>query len=230
MRLDDGERVPRAVEVVGVVGDVKHFGLEQETTIEVYVPIAQVPDATTIWLANNMYWVIQTDGAPLSAANAVRREIAAVDPGVPASFVRSMDQWMGVSLAPRRFNLELVETFALAALLLAVIGVYAVSASAVAMRTREIGIRAALGASRREVIALVLRGGLMPVLLGLIAGTIGASFSGRAVSGLLFGITPQDPASLASVAITLTAAAFVASYLPARRAGRVDPIIALRTE
>ena len=230
MRLDDGEKVPRAMEVVGVVGDVKHFGLEQETTIEVYVPIAQVPDATTIWLANNMYWVIQTDGAPLAATNAVRREIAAVDPGVPASFVRSMDQWMGVSLAPRRFNLELVEVFALAALLLAVIGVYAVSASAVAMRTREIGIRAALGASRREVIALVLRGGLTPVLLGLIAGTMGASFSGRAVSGMLFGITPQDPASLASVAVTLTAAAFVASYLPARRAGKVDPIIALRTE
>ena len=230
MRLDDGEKVPRAVEVVGVVGDVKHFGLEQETTIEVYVPIAQVPEATTIWLANNMYWVIQTDGAPLAATNAVRREIAAVDPGVPASFVRSMDQWMGASLAPRRFNLQLVEVFALAALLLAVIGVYAVSASAVAMRTREIGIRAALGASRREVIALVLRGGLTPVMLGLIAGAFGASFSGRAVSGMLFGITPQDPASLAVVAITLTAAAFVASYLPARRAGKVDPISALRAE
>jgi putative ABC transport system permease protein len=141
-----------------------------------------------------------------------------------------MDQWMGASLAPRRFNLQLVEVFALAALSLAVIGVYAVSASAVAMRTREIGIRAALGASRREVIALVLRGGLTPVLLGLIAGTFGASFSGRAVSGMLFGITPRDPASLASVAVTLTAAAFVASYLPARRAGKVDPIIALRTE
>ena len=105
MRLDDGEKVPRTVEVVGVIGDVKHFGLEKETTLEVYVPISQVPEATTIWLANNMYWVVETDGAPLAATNAVRREIAAVDPGVPASFVRSMDQWMGVSIAPRRFNL-----------------------------------------------------------------------------------------------------------------------------
>ena len=88
--------------------------------------MAQVPDPTTIWLANNMYWVVHTDGAPLAAANAVRREIAAVDPGVPASFVRSMDQWMDGTLAPRRFNLQLVEAFAAAALLLAAVGVYAV--------------------------------------------------------------------------------------------------------
>ena len=128
MRLDDGEKVPREVQIVGVVGDVRHFGLEKEATIEVYVPIGQVPDPTTIWLANNMYWVVQTDGAPLAAANAVRREIAAVDPAVPASFVRSMDQWIGGTLAARRFNLQLVGAFAAAALLLAVVGVYAVSA------------------------------------------------------------------------------------------------------
>ena len=108
MRLDDGEKVPREVEIVGVVGDVRHFGLEQEVTIEAYVPIAQVPDQTTIWLANNMYWVVHTDGAPLAVASTVRREIAAVDPAVPASFVRSMDQWMAGTLAPRRFNLQLV--------------------------------------------------------------------------------------------------------------------------
>ena len=230
LRLDDGEKVPRMVEVVGVIGDVKHFGLEKEATIEVYVPISQVPDATTMWLANNMYWVVETAGAPLAATNAVRREIAAVDPGVPASFARSMDQWMGISIAPRRFNLELVAAFALAALFLAVVGVYAVSASAVSMRTREIGIRSALGASRGEVVRLVLRSGLAPVLFGLIAGTAGAFVSGRAIAGLLFGVTPHDPASLAIVAITLTTAALVASYLPARRAGDVDPIIALRAE
>ena len=112
MRLDDGEKVPREVEVVGVVADVRHFGLEKEATIEVYVPIAQVPDPTTIWLANNMYWVVHTERTPLAAAKAVRREIAAVDPDVPASFVRSMDQWMGGTLAPRRFNLQLVAAFA----------------------------------------------------------------------------------------------------------------------
>jgi predicted permease len=230
LRLDDGEKVPRVVEVIGVIADVRHFGLEKETTIEVYVPISQVPDATTIWLANNMYWVVETAGAPLAAAPAVRREIAAVDPGVPASFVRSMDEWMLASIAPRRFNLQLATAFALAALLLAAVGVYAVSASAVALRTREIGIRAALGASRAEVIRLVLRSGLAPVLLGLIAGMAGASLSAGAMVSLMFGVTPHDPASLAIVAVALTTAAAVASYLPARRAGNVDPIVALRAD
>ena len=230
LRLDDGETRPRLVEVVGVVGDVKHFGLDKETTIEVYVPIGQVPDPATIWLANNMYVSVLTDGEPLAAANSVRREIAAVDPTVPASFVRSMDQWLGSTLAPRRFTLELVEAFAAAALLLAVIGVYAVSASAVAARTREIGIRAALGASRREVIALVLRGGMGPVVAGLLVGAAAASLTERAVAGMLFGVTIRDPLSIGMVAATLTLAALLASLVPARRAARVDPVIALQTE
>jgi putative ABC transport system permease protein len=230
LRLVDGLKEPREVEVVGVVGDVKHFGLEKETTIEVYVPMPQVPDKTTIWLANNMYWVVRTEAPPLAAAEAVRREIAAVDPSVPASFVRSMDQWMAGTLAPRRFNLQLVEAFAAAALLLAVVGIYAMSASAVASRTREIGIRAALGASRREVIGLVLRSGLMPVLAGLAAGTAVALVASQAVSGMLFGVSPGDPVSLALVVATLALAALAASYVPARRAAKVDPIVALRID
>ena len=230
LRLDDGEKTPRLVEVVGVVGDVKHFGLDQETTIEVYVPIAQVPDPTTIWLANNMYVTVLTDGEPLAAANSVRREIAAVDPTVAASFVRSMDQWLGATLAPRRFTLELVTAFAAAALLLAVIGVYAVSAAAVASRTREIGIRAALGASRRELMVLVLRGAMAPVLLGLAAGSVAAPLTGGAITGMLFGITVRDPLSVGATAVALTTAALAASYLPARRAARVDPAVALQVE
>ena len=230
MRLDDGEKVPREVQIVGVVGDVRHFGLEKEATIEVYVPIGQVPDPTTIWLANNMYWVIQTDGAPLAAANAVRREIAAVDPAVPASFVRSMDQWLGGTLAARRFNLQLVGAFAGAALLLAVIGVYAVSAFSVTVRTREIGIRAALGASRRDVIGLVLRNSASPVLGGLAAGTAVAIVLAPALSGMLFGVTPHDGISLAISLTALAGAALLANIVPARRAARIDPIVALRIE
>ena len=230
MRLDDGETVPREVEIVGVVGDVKHFGLEKEVVIETYVPVAQVPDQTTIWLANNMYCVVQTDGSPLALASTVRREIAAVDPGVPASFVRSMDQWMAGTLAPRRFNLQLVAAFAAAALLLAMVGVYAVSAAAVAARRREIGIRAALGASRREVVTLVLQTGLAPVVAGLAAGVSVAVFAGGGLRGLLFGVEPADPLSITAGASALAAAALLANVVPAVRAARVDPVTVLRVD
>jgi putative ABC transport system permease protein len=230
MRLADGEKAPREVEIVGVVGDVRHFGLEKEATIEVYVPIGQVPEPTTIWLANNMYWVVQTDGAPLAGAHAVRREFAAVDPGVPASFVRSMDQWLGSTLAARRFNLQLVGGFAAVALLLAAIGVYAVSAFAVSARTREIGIRAALGASRRDVIGLVLRTGLAPAFAGLVAGIGAAVLLAPALSGMLFGVVPRDGASLAISLAALTTAAVLANIVPARRAARIDPVVALRVD
>jgi putative ABC transport system permease protein len=230
MRLDDGEKAPREVQIVGVAGDVRHFGLEKEATLEVYVPIGQVPDPTTIWLANNMYWVVQTDGDPLAAAQAVRREIAAVDPAVPASFVRSMDQWIGGTLAARRFNLQLAGAFAAVALLLAVIGVYAVSAFSVTVRAREIGIRAALGATRREVIGLVLRNSVSPVLGGLLAGTAIALAAAPAISGMLFGLAPYDGVSLAISLTALACAAILANLMPAQRALRIDPIVALRVE
>jgi putative ABC transport system permease protein len=175
-----------------------------------------------------MYWVVHTDGAPLAAANAVRREIAAVDPGVPASFVRSMDQWVAATLAPRRFYLQLVAAFAAAALLLAAVGVYAVAAAAVTSRTREIGIRAALGASRRQAVGLVLRSSVAPMLAGLAAGAVIGVGSGQAVSGALFGVTARDPVSLAVALATLTSAGLLAHVVPALRAARVDPIVALR--
>jgi predicted permease len=228
MRLDDGEKTPREVQIVGIVGDVKHFGLEREATIEVYVPIGQVPDPTTIWLANNMYWLVKTHGDPLASARAVRGEIAAVDPMVPASFVRSMDQWMETTLAPRRFNVRVVEAFAVTALLLAVVGVYAVTACAVSARTREIGIRFALGASRSEVIGLVLRGGFGLVLAGLATGAGTALLLAPALSGMLFGVTATDAVSLAVTVVTLASAALLATLVPALRAARVDPIVALR--
>jgi putative ABC transport system permease protein len=230
MRLDDGERQPREIEIVGVVGDVKHFGLDRESTIEVYVPITQVAERTTIWLANIMYWVLRTDGDPLAAANLARREIAAVDPEVPANFVRSMDQWIGRSLAPRRFTLQLVEAFAAMALLLALVGVYAVAAASAALQTREIGIRAALGGTRVQVVSLMVRRTMVPVMCGLAAGVPGAAFTAQAASGMLFGVTPHDPASIGFVGAAVGCVALAASFIPARRAAAVSPVIALRTE
>jgi putative ABC transport system permease protein len=196
----------------------------------VYVPIGQVPEPTMIYLANNMYWVVATDREPLAAANAVRHEITAVDSAVPATFVRSMDQWMAETLAPRRFNVRLAGAFAAAALLLAVVGVYAVSAFSVAIRTREIGIRSALGASRRDVMVLVLRGCAFPVLGGLLSGTAVAIMLAPAAADLLFGVSPRDVVSLASGPAALACAALLANILPARRASRIDPTVALRIE
>ena len=230
LRLADGEKEPREVSIVGVVGDVRHFGLEREATIEVYVPMGQVPDPTTIWLANNMYWVVSTEGEPLTSAHAVRREINAVDPAVPATFVRSMDQWLGNTIAPRRFNLQLVGAFAVAALLLVVVGVYAVSAFAVTVRTREIGIRTALGASRRDVLGLVLRSSAFAILGGIAGGTAIALILAPTLSSMLFGVTPRDPISLAIGPMALAAAALLANIFPAYRAARIDPTIALRVE
>jgi putative ABC transport system permease protein len=230
MRLVDGEDNPREVQIVGVVGNVRHFGLEREATLEVYVPIGQVPEPTTLYLANNMYWVIATDREPLAAANAVRHEIAAVDSAVPATFVRSMDQWMEDTVAPRRFNLRLVGVFAAAALLLAVVGVYAVSAFSVAVRTREIGIRSALGASRRDVMTLVLRGCTFPVVGGLFCGTAVAMLVAPAAADLLFGVSPRDVVSVAIGPAALACAALLANVVPARRAARIDPTLALRAE
>ena len=230
MRLDDGGRVPREVEIVGVVGDVRHFGLEKEVTIEAYVPISQVPDPTTVWLANNMYWVVHTEGEPLAIANTVRGAVAAVDPGVPASFVRSMDQWMAGMLAARRFNLRLVAAFAVAALVLAMVGIYVVSAAAVAARRREMAIRAALGASRGEVLRLVLRTGLGPVVAGLGAGLAVVVLAGGALNGVLFGVPADDPISVAAAVATLATAAVLANLIPALRAAGIDPVAALRVD
>ena len=193
MRLDDGEKVPREVEVVGIVGDVRHFGLERESTLEVYVPIAQVPDPTTIWLANNMYWVIETDGPPLAVTGAVRRAIAAVDPGVPASFVRSMDQWLGkhpggaaLQSAARRHSRSRRCCSRWSASTPCRRRPWLLAAGdrhpRRARRVTPTGCRAR--ADERPP---------APVLAGLAAGAVVAVVCGAALCGMLFGVPPWDP-------------------------------------
>jgi putative ABC transport system permease protein len=228
VRDDDGRF--RSVEIVGIAGDVKHFGLEGETPRELYVPLAQVPDTTSIWLANNMYWVVRTQGSPLSYAHAIRREVAAVDADVASSFVRSMDQWLAQSVDPRRFNLRVIAGFALTALLLAVIGVYCVAAEAVMVRTREMGVRAAIGATGPQLTAAIVKSGLAPVLGGVLVGAGSALATTHALASSLYGVTAYDPATFAGVLLLVAAAGSIALYLPARRVARIDPVVALRTE
>lgn len=221
---DDGRF--RTVEIVGIVGDVKHFGLEAETPRELDVPLPQVPDTTSIWLANNMYWVVKTHGSPLSYAHAIRREVAAVDAEMSSSFVRSMDQWLAQSVDTRRFNLRVIAAFAVTALLLAVIGVYGVAAEAVVVRTREMGVRAAIGATGPQLTAAIVKSGLAPVLVG--AGN--ALAATHALSSSLYGVTTYDPLTFASVLLLVAAVGSIALYLPARRVARIDPVAALRAE
>jgi predicted permease len=224
---DDGDRF-RTVQIVGIAGDVRHFGPEVESPSELYVPIPQVPDATSVWLANNMYWVAKTGGSPLALANAVRAEVARVDAEVAASFVRSMDQWLEQSVHPRQFNAGVVVVFALTALLLAAVGVYGVAAEAVALRTRELGVRAALGATGAQLEASVMKGGLGPIAGGVVLG-IGAALGLTGwLSSALYGVAAHDPITLIGVVMLTSTVGSLALYVAARRAARIDPVIALR--
>jgi putative ABC transport system permease protein len=177
-----------------------------------------------------MFWVVRTAGAPLASARAAVDAVHAVDPSLPAAQVQTLADVVAGSVAPRRFNLVLVEAFALAALLLAAIGIYALTAQLVAARTRELGIRLALGAQPRRLLGLALYDGLLPVAIGVALGLVGAVVAGRLAAGLLFHIGAGDPATLLGAAALLGATAVAAAWLPARRVLRTDPLIVMRAE
>jgi putative ABC transport system permease protein len=211
-------------EIVGVVGDVKHAGLDAETSPEYYVPYEQASvDQLTV--------VARTaSGNPTNIAAALRGVITSMDKEQPVYNIRPMTQLLGESVARRRFNLMLLGGFALLALLLAAIGIYGVISYSVAQRTREIGIRIALGAQIRDVIKLILRQGLALALAGLAAGLLVSFFMTKLMSSLLFGVSATDPVTFGSVALILLFVALLACYIPARRAAKVDPNVALRYE
>jgi putative ABC transport system permease protein len=235
LMIDDADAGPRAAEIVGVVADVRHQGLDAEPVLDVYVPHLQVHADTAVWLANNQFWVLRAAAPGMALENAafaraVRREVAAVDREVAASDIRPLEAYVADSIGLRRFNLRLVAIFAATALMLAAMGLYGLVAYSVGRRTREIGIRVALGARRGDILGLILGAGLRVLAIGMGAGLCGALALTRLLQGLLFGVRPHDPATFAAVAGVLGAVALLASWIPARRAARIDPARALRTE
>jgi predicted permease len=218
----DGDE--RFMTVVGIVGDVRDRGPEAGMAGEIYVHYLQRPLATS-----NFTLVARTAGDPGALVASVRAELRALEPELPVRF-RTLEELVRASLADRRFNLTLLLAFGGTALLLATLGIYGVVAYGVAQRVGEIGIRMALGADRRQVVRLFLGAGGRLVLLGVLLGLAGALAAGRLLSSLLYEVSPADPLALALAAVPLGAAALLACYLPARKATRVDPLIALRSE
>jgi len=208
--------------IVGVVGDVKRFGLEAEAPLEIYVPYSQERIPT-----NDFNLAVRTAGDPLDLVAAVRQKIYEIE---PAADVRMEDQRLAETLAPRRFQAMLSALSAAVALVLAAVGVYGVIAYSVSCRTHEIGIRMALGARPRDVLLMVVRQGMTLALVGVVIGLAVASGTTRVLKGLLFELSVTDPPTFALIAALMLGVAFLACYLPARRATTVDPMIALRQE
>ena len=209
--------------VVGVVGDIRDVQLDADPEPLMFLPYREVS-------VPGMTLVIRAAGAPSSVAAAVRREIQAADRQLPLPEISSISENRAAAVAEPRFRMLLLGGFAAAALLLATLGVYGVMAFAVTQRTREIGVRIALGAHARRVFALVLKQGMVLAGLGLLLGLTGALALTRVLQSLLFGISATDPVVLIAVAILLGVVTMIGAYLPARRAARIDPAIALREE
>ena len=222
------------VQIVGVVGHVKHWGLDNDDTAkirgQIYFPVMQVPDKFMSEAVAGLTLMLRTGPEPLSLVSAVRAQVAGPTQDQPIYAVRTMEQIISGSLAERRFTMLLLIVFAATALLLAAVGIYGVMSYAVTRRTHELGIRAALGASRREVVGLVVRQGMRLAAVGMAAGLVAALALTRFLADLLYGVRPADPATLAAVTLLLGGIALLACYIPARRAAAVDAVVALRCE
>jgi predicted permease len=222
------------VQIVGVVGHVKHWGLDSDDTNkirdQIYLPLMQVPDKYMSEIATGLTLMLRTGPEPLTMVSAVRAEVAGPARDQPVYAIRTMEQIISKSLAARRFAMLVLIIFAATALLLAAVGVYGVMSYAVTRRTHELGIRISLGAPRREILGLVLRQGMTPAVIGMVAGLAATFGLTRLMANLLYGVRPADPITLIAVTLLLGGIALLACYIPARRATAVDPVVALRCD
>jgi putative ABC transport system permease protein len=212
----------RLLTIVGIVGDTHEYGLDVPSRPTVYVNLFQRPRAT-------ITLTMLSDADTRLVTSAARGILNDLNPDIPARF-RTFSQVYSASLRSRRFNVILIGFFGITALLLATAGVFGVMAYSVSRRTREIGVRAALGAGSGDILRMILGQGMRTIFIGLAIGIAGSLVLTRTVESLLFGVTATDPLTFASVALLLMVIAIVACYIPARRATKVDPVIALRYE
>ena len=216
-------RIPQPIEIVGVLADVRNVNLAADPQPEIYLPFAQLP-------TSSMNLVVRTAGDPRQFVNAVRAKVFEVDRGQPVTAIRTMDEVLEAGAAQPRFTTSLLGGLSLTALILAIVGIYGAIAYSVAERTQEMGIRMALGARRADILRLVLRQGLMLAAIGIAIGLGAALALTRLLGSLLYRVSVTDPLTFCAGAALFTAVALLASYIPARRATRVDPVIALRGE
>ncbi|MGH9731571.1 MAG: FtsX-like permease family protein, partial [Candidatus Acidiferrales bacterium] len=212
------------ITIVGIVGDVRQAGLDLPPRPEIYFPYQQWDYFAPGYIA------VRTAGDPMSVANAVREQVWAVDKDQPVTGVMPLETMLADYLAPRELQSSLLGAFAGFALLLAALGIYAVLAFSVTQRTQEIGVRVALGAQQSDILRGILAQGLKLAGLGVLIGVAGALALSQLLASLLFGVSAADPLTFAAVAAVLITVALLACYIPARRAMRVDPMVALRYE
>jgi predicted permease len=227
--IDDNDGPPRPVEVIGVVGNVQQMALDGEPTLDLYLTYPQIHPDFVAAAAANMFWIVRTTGEPMILARGLAGAVRRIDPDVVAAQVRPMDRYQSDAVAPRRFSLSLMAAFALAALALAITGIYAVVMYSVTQRARELGIRVALGASRSNIVRLVMGHGLRFVLIGLAMGIALAAGVTRLLSSMLFGVAATDVVTFGQVALVVTAVSVLACAVPTARVGRLA-VSALQSE
>jgi putative ABC transport system permease protein len=221
LHITDTDTPDSTMQIVGVVGNIKNYRLDEPTASQIYLSFPQVPSGFA-------RLVVRTAGEPLDAATAVRQAVWSIDKDQPLWKVRTLESLLDREVGGSRFMMQLVSCFSLVALLLALVGIYGVISYSVSQRTREIGVRMALGAQRKDIIRLVVGQGAVLILPGIAIGLLGALALTQYIKSLLFNVGPADVFTYSTVSLLLAMVALVACYLPARRATKVEPMIALR--